>query len=371
MNHNLDTGTWDACIDRLYDAVGREQQLARALGAFRPFVDARGVAFLTIPDMRHPATSHTGSVGVDERSLVEYHTHFNAHDEWVLAASRRSDYVLGATYRGSELVPRRRLRQSYFWKAFLSRYGIFDILTGLVEAPHRDGPASFITFHRHQGQAPFSAADKRWLHVLLPHLRQVLRLHRRLAPALALGATLREMVQRIEQPVLFVAADGCVADCNPAATAALARPGGWLRRVDMRVELATEGNWKGIAVWMDLLRQASSLQVSLVDVEGSAATLDMRLVLGAATDPIAVHPALAVCTLNPGPRNLAQVLRARHGLTAAESRTAVQIAEGRTAGEIVAASGLSMATVRTHIAAALSKLGLTRQSQLVAHVLTL
>lgn len=371
MNHTLDTGTWSTCIDQLYDAVGLEQQLARALGAFRPFVDARGVVFLTIPDVSHPMTSHTASVGVDEVSLVEYHTHFNAHDEWVLAASRRSDYRLGATYRGSDLVPRRQLQQSYFWKAFLSRHGVSDILTGLVEASHREGPASFVTFHRHRGQAPFAAADRRQLQVLLPHLRQVLRLHRRLAPALALGATLRELMQRMELPVLFVAADAQVADCNPAATAALTRPGGWMRRVGGRLELATEGHWKGIAAWLGPLRQASSLQVPLVDGEGSAATLDMRLVQGAATDPIAAHPALAVCTLNPGPRNLAQVLRTRHGLTAAESRVAVQIAQGRTAGEIVAASGLSMATVRSHISAALSKLGLTRQSQLVARVLAL
>ena len=233
-------------MDGLFDAVGAEQQLARALGAFRPFVDARGVAFITIPDVRHPATSHTGSVGVDERSLVEYHTHFNVHDEWVLAANRRPDYRLGATYRGSELVPRQRLRQSYFWKSFLTRYGITDILTALVEAPHREGPASFITFHRHQGQRPFSAADSQVLRLLAPPLRQALRLHRRLAPALAVGATLREMVQRLDLPVLFVAADATLADCNPAATAALTDAASCLRSAGRKLQVALGGTWQSI-----------------------------------------------------------------------------------------------------------------------------
>ncbi len=368
MNPTLDADAWNACIDQLYDAVGQEQPLARALGTFRPFVNARGVVFLTIPDVRHPMTSHTASVGVDERSLVDYHTHFNAHDEWVRAASQRSDYKLGATYRGSDLVPRQQLRQSYFWRSFLSQHGVFDILTGLVEAPHREGPASFVTFHRHRGQAPFAVADRLRLQALLPHLRQVLRLHRRVAPALALGATLRELVQRMEQPVLFLAADARVTDCNRAATAALARPGGWLRCVGERLELSAEGRWAGAATWMDDLQRTGSVQVPLVDSEGSTATLDMRAVQGAGTDNFAVHPTLAVCTLNPGPRNTAQVLRTRHGLTAAEARIAVQIAEGRTAQDIVVASGLAMSTVRTHIAAALSKLGLTRQSQLVAQI---
>ncbi len=72
------TTPWNDCIDRLYDAVGREHTLASALGAFMPFFDARGVTFLTIPDVRHPTTSHTGSVGVSEQSLLEYHRRVGA-----------------------------------------------------------------------------------------------------------------------------------------------------------------------------------------------------------------------------------------------------------------------------------------------------
>lgn len=370
-SQSIDPEKWQFCIDQLYDAVGREQQLAQALGAFRPFVDARGVAFITIPDVRHPATSHTGSVGVDEIGLVEYHTHFNVHDEWVLAANWRSDYGLGATYRGSELVPRAQLRRSYFWNGFLVRHGINDILTSLVEAPHREGPASFITFHRHSGQRPFSAADCDVLRALSPHLRQVLRLHRRLSPALALGATLRELLQRLDHPVLFLDAEARLTDCNPAATSALAGPAGWLRSVGGRLQVAVAGTWQGIAPQLQLLRTAGHLQLALLNSQGRDATLDLRLVQGAAQDTVAIHPALAVCTLTLNAADPAQALRTRHGLTAAEARVAVQIAQGRTASEIAAAGGVAMSTVRTHIAAALSKLGLARQAQLVAHVMAL
>ena len=158
----------------MYDAVGREHQLAAALGAFMPFFDARGVAFVTIPDMRYPTTSHTGSVGIPGLSLIEYHTHFNVHDEWVLACHRRADFVPGATYRGSDLVNRQHLRQSYFWRAFLSRWGVTDILTALIEASGTDGPASFITFHRHQGQQPYAKADVLQLARLVPDPRRVI-----------------------------------------------------------------------------------------------------------------------------------------------------------------------------------------------------
>lgn len=364
---------WNEGIDRLYDAVGREQALARALGDFRPFFDARGVTFLTIPDVRHPMTSHTGSVGVSEQSLLEYHSHFNVHDEWVLAAQRRSDFGEGMVCHGSELVPRARLRESYFWKAFLSRHRVTDIVTAIVEAPSTAGPASFITFHRHEGQRPFARRDVATLSRLVPHLRHVLRLHRRLAPALAVGSTLMEVVQRIDVPVLFLAGDGRIVEHNAAAGAALQASPSWLRRQAGRLGLATPQGWTGVDEALAALRASPQgrLTVDLLDNDRRSARLDLMAVHGAIADHIAQHPAVAVATLQPGPRDLAAVLRTVHGLTPAEARTALQLVGGKSAAQIAEQAGLSMATVRTHIAAALGKLGLQRQAQLVARVMAL
>ena len=319
--------------------------------------------------MRHPTTSHTGSVGVPEPCLVEYHTHFNAHDEWVLACLRRADFVPGATYRGSELVDRQQLRHSYFWRAFLSRWGVTDIVTALIEASGADGPASFITFHRHQGQRPYAKADVLRLARLVPHLRQVLRLHRRLAPALAIGATLLELVQRLDQAVLFVAADGRVVERNPAAARLLAEPDGWLRDQQGRLQAATLQGWTELQPQLASLPELGSHCMDLARADRRSARLDIRLIQGAGSDQLATHPALAVCTLTPGARDRMQALQQVHGLTPAEARMALRIAQGRSAADIVAEQGLSMPTVRTHIAAALAKLGLSRQAQLAAFVL--
>jgi DNA-binding CsgD family transcriptional regulator len=364
---------WNQCIDRLYDSVGRESELSLALGEFRSFFDARGVTFLTVADMRRPSTSHIGSVGASEASLVDYHSHFASHDEWVLAAYRRPDLGVGSIHRGSELVSRTALRRSYFWKEFLSRYGVADILSVVVELAQNEGPTTFLTFQRHVDQRPFTDRDASQLAALAPHFRNVLRLHRRLAPALALGATLAEVVQRLEVPVLFVAANDSVADTNPAASAALSSANGWIRIEGGRLHAHTLKGWTTVGSALALMRDSvqGSVVLDLVDSgpERRGASLALRAVQGAATDHVAAHPAVAVATLHPGSRNKAQALRNIHGLTPTEARVALQLADGKTANAIARESGVAITTMRTHIASALSKLGLTRQAQLVGRVL--
>jgi DNA-binding CsgD family transcriptional regulator len=350
--------------------VGRESELSEALGAFRPFFDARGVSYFTVADMRHPESSHMGSAGVSEASLLEYHSHFSVHDEWVLAAYRRPDLGVGSVFRGTDLVDRKSLRQSYFWKEFLSRHGVIDSVSVVVEMAFAEGPTTYLTFHRHTGQRPFAPREARLLKTLAPHFRNVLRLHRRLAPALALGSTLAEIVQRLDLPVLFVTPEAAVASANPAATTELARPDGWLQQQGGRLLARTVTGWTPLADAVAGLQASAhgSSTLDLVDDTRRAATLELRAVPGARTDHIAQHRAVAVATLRSGPRDKARALREIHGLTPAETRVALQIAEGRSAAAIAEQSGLAITTLRTHIAATLAKLGLGRQAELVAFV---
>lgn len=68
-----------------------------------------------------------------------------------------------------------------------------------------------------------------------------------------------------------------------------------------------------------------------------------------------------------GPSALA--LRELFGLTAAEARFAVALAEGAAVEEIASRLGISMNTARTHLKAILAKTGTNRQAQLVAVLL--
>lgn len=361
---------WLSAIDQLYDAVGREQQLAQALDAFRQFFDARSASFFTVADARHPQTSHIGAAGMSDQMLVEYHAHYNVHDEWVNAAARRSDFGPGAVYRGSELVSRADLQRSYFARHFLARHQVSDVLAAVVEIGSGEGPTSFVSFHRHRGDRPYTTAHADLLRTLAPHMRQVLRLHRRLAPRLAVGATLHEIVRRMDLPLVFLAADGTIVDRNPAADAALAAAHPWLCERGGRLRLAGVSGWQDAGPVLQALGQDAAVHDLANDLR-RCATLDLMPVPGAGTDVLAPHSAVAIGVLRPGARNKGLALRQLYALTPAEARVALQLTEGRSARGIAEVMGLSITTIRTHIASVLGKLGVARQAQLVSLVSTL
>lgn len=368
--HQTSEPRWLEAIDQLYDAVGREQQLADALGAFRHFFGATSASFFTVADARHPQSSHVGAAGMSDQMLVEYHAHFNVHDAWVNAAVRRSDFATGAVYRGRELVAPDALRRTYFARHFLARHAVTDVLAAVVETSTGAGPTSFVSFHRHRGQPGYTATHVRLLRSLAPHMRQVLRLHRRLAPRLAVGATLHELVRRLEAPLVFLAADGAIVDRNAAASAALAAAQPWLRERAGRLWVAQVAGWQLV----EPPAEGGARDVVLHDLVNEAqqcATLELMPVEGAAAAAFAHYPVAAIACLRLGARSKLLALRQVHGLTAAEAKVALQIAEGLSAADIARATGLAITTIRTQLGGAMAKLGADRQAQLVARVLAL
>jgi len=88
---------------------------------------------------------------------------------------------------------------------------------------------------------------------------------------------------------------------------------------------------------------------------------------GLAGQPVQV----AVFLVRPGPPHLdASQLATHFGLTAAESRLAVRLAEGRTIAEAAKTAGISLATARSHLRNIFAKTATSRQSELALLLLT-
>lgn len=80
---------------------------------------------------------------------------------------------------------------------------------------------------------------------------------------------------------------------------------------------------------------------------------------------------VAIFIVRPGPPHLdAGQLAAQFGLTVAESRLAVRLAEGKTIAEAAKTAGISMATARTHLRNIFAKTATSRQSELALLLLT-
>jgi DNA-binding CsgD family transcriptional regulator len=363
---------WDGCIDHLYDSVGLEDRLTDALSLFRPFFESSAVVFATTPDPRTQQSALlTGAVGLPTSAWVEYVSHFNVYDEWIKAALKRDLLRTEVLVRGSALIPQDELKRTYFWREWLARYNVGDIMSCIIEPLTADNPSSFVTFQRRGDQSAFSDADLIKLGTLAPHLRRALRLHRRLAPQLALGATLMQLFHATETPMLLIARDGALIDQNPAAQAAFSAKAPLISLRANQVQFRRDRRWHELASCLEPFETQAlpAFEIALGSDELNEALLEVRRVHGAFSDRLALHAVAAVCTLRPGPQDFATAFRVRHGLTPTEWKVVDHLAKGLSPTQAADAMGVRLTTMRSHIRSVLVKTGTKRQGQLLARML--
>jgi DNA-binding CsgD family transcriptional regulator len=78
------------------------------------------------------------------------------------------------------------------------------------------------------------------------------------------------------------------------------------------------------------------------------------------------YTVLIIVDLSTIPQPKSEVLQKLFGLTAAEARLAIQITRGETPADIALGNGVSIATVRSQLAAVFAKTQTSRQAELVA-----
>jgi DNA-binding CsgD family transcriptional regulator len=370
---NSGRGDWDECVDRLYDAAGNEQDLAGALGRFRPLLGAERSTFFTVPQDHTQQSAFIATHNVPLDSLVEYQAHFFKYDEWVAAGLRKGLMVPGPVWRGSDLVPRTTLKRSYFWNNFLRRHQINDILTTVVEPPSRGAPAALCTYQRVEGQPPYEPWAYTRMVQLAPHLRRVWRLHFRIAPQMALGTTLQEIYRTLDVPMLFLARDGSIVENNAAGQALLERMTRTLqRRADGSLHYRDAASWRPAAQALATFENGVSTTVDLQardTASGESVVISLRRVHGAFTDRLAQHPLAAICTFTSSKPDDLAGLRARFKLTRMETELAQLLAQGASLQSSADKLGVAISTARTHLSELFSKTRTRRQGELVALLL--
>jgi DNA-binding CsgD family transcriptional regulator len=355
-------------VDELFDAVGSEDRFTAALARFIPAFDASAVLFLSMPHKTSPQTVHIAATGVSLECLLEYHSHFCVHDVWFNACVAIDGFQVGATYCGSQLVPREAFLRSYFWTDFLSRYDIADIVTTVLEVPGPRSPAHILTLHRRADQPPFGPEEARRLAALSPHLRRALRMHKRMAPALALGTSLLDMYRDLDAPVLFIAGDASLPDFNAAAARLLEQSGSPLRQIGGALHWHGVDGWRPMMGLLDVLARGEqpSLQFQLVSDQGQGALLTLRRVHGAFTEHLTSSPAVAVASIGRlDAASAGRLLARRYALTPTELRIAVLLACKHRPSDAASVLGISLSTVRSHVRSLYQKTGVQRQAQLV------
>lgn len=361
---------WTETVDALYHAVGDEAAFSEALGQLRVHFEAQRVSILRIPDLHRTEAVQLAACDVPAEMFLDYQTHYVAHDVWIEAASRRQLVRTGAVLRGSALVSKEELQRSRFWREYLRRYDQADMLAGVLEAPERGGGAlTLVTFMRGIEPGPFSLEGERRLTELLPELQRVIRLHAELARIVAIGTTLSALYRDLVFPLGFVDAEGRLVHANCSAIVEL-DAGLLLRRgASGSIERYTPSGWRSVAELFGLLKRDPSVEVLIASPHGPAAVLGLRdchLGPSELAGPTAPDAA-AMLTLRPlHLRTDAHHLMRHFGLTPREIELAHGLDAGLSPEQLAGRHGLSIHTVRTHLAALLEKTNCTRQVEAVA-----
>ncbi|HEX5310552.1 LuxR C-terminal-related transcriptional regulator [Aquabacterium sp.] len=265
--------------------------------------------------------------------------------------------------------------QSPFYQEFLIPYG--GRYSSGMKVYEDNEQAAIWGVHRPNGAMPVNEYEEDLIRRLGMHLHNAVTIFMRRREAMQPAALGLELLQRMPQPMLLLDETRRIVFCNPSARDLLNREqvlfdkGGLLsgsllsddaqllialrslglssrsylggeasEKVFLRMMGATGGCW---GVYLYAMRPDTSL--------GAFGSKGLALVL--------LHDQLHHDKLDPF------VVAATYDLSPAEARVAIALKEGLSAEAIASKHGVSLNTIRTQIRAAMEKMGVSRQAQLV------
>jgi DNA-binding CsgD family transcriptional regulator len=267
-------------------------------------------------------------------------------------------------------MPKEELLRSEYYNDFLQR---IDAHSTLMIRLDRDGhQISVLNVSRARRLGQFGAAELEFAGRMHGHLIRAYRLSQKLSQTIQVREGLAAALDQSSNGVILVDANGRVLHANRLAERLFAEAGG-LRLDQGRLTCAPAGAERRL--------QALIAAATTADAErrsGGSMTLaapGRRLPLALMVSPLSRRrremfrspPAALVCVTDPEARAdpPGQALRDQFDLTAAEIRVAASLFEGQAPNEAADALGLSVHTVRSHLARVFEKTHTNRQSELM------
>ncbi|WP_448188079.1 LuxR C-terminal-related transcriptional regulator [Azospirillum sp. sgz301742] len=354
-----------------YEAAARPELWQEALVRLADALDA-DEAVLNIWVGNTPLLVQTAGRRYGGDGLRDYQAHYGALDPSRLHTERAAEGVITNCV---DYVPQDGVAKSEYYQDFLIPVGGRWVMGSKLFSA--DSALATVGIHRGLPDEAFASADMRQFALIAPHLRQAAVLHAKLnaletraeRAEAALNATPTGVIvvdgagrilrTNAAAEILLRAADGVRVSAGLLA-AAQPRETDVLRRMIRGAVAAVSGRSNSESPrGMTLSRAAGRrpLVIHVLSLPGSAA---QRFAL--------LAPAAMVTVTDPEaqPRPRESILQEAFRLTPAEARVAIRLAEGMEAKQIAVEHGVSIATVRTQIAAILSKTNTLRQTELVS-----
>lgn len=357
----LDDSLWPAASARIDEACG---MLGSSLVVGRGFSQEDGQIFLSRICYRGERF---------EEWEEWYFSNYYPRDERVPRATQLPDSQL--VHMGDLFTEDERRTSATYNEALLVG-GYQNGLLSRLDGP--EGSSIFWALADSIRRGGWGSREIELVESFLPHIRHLLRVRYALGGAQALSASLSSLLDNRQLGVIYLNRQGRIVDTNDRARDLLRRgPGlfeqngflrarlpsddacleGRLAEALPRFGLQSSGGSMTVTRWPSRSRQA----VHIVPVSHRQNDFGIGRV------------AVLVLVVEPGRRTCldAELVASALGLTATESEVAVALAAGKSVTDIANEKGQKVSTARFHVKRIHSKLGLTRQMDLIRLVLSL
>ena len=324
-------------------------------------------ADLVIHDLGQRFHTVSNSWGIDPEGVKLYNEHYYRMDPWVAGGSTKP---MNWTGTSEELSDTNVLSHSEFYNDFLlPNLNIRHAMFGVIEKGK--SRIANISVFRAPSARRFEPAELELLQFLVPHLRRAFHIHAEITGLRKLNSSIQTALDMVSTAIIVLGAGGDIVVMNhPAAQLLAANDGLLATRFGLRAERRSES--AGLEI---LLAQAiaTSCNAGLAPAGTQIVSRRTKPPLHVLITPIRNLPlngerfsgAFAVITDPLAETRLPQeILRGLFGLTPAESRVALLLADGRSPKEIAATVGVCLSTVKSQIASIYSKTATCRQSQI-------
>ena len=284
---------------------------------------------------------------------------------------------------GRALVDMARVRRSAFHQDILLPQKIDDQVSVVHPSLSLHGGSGGIAFMLTQRQADDSTRLLRRFEPLIPHLVRAVDVSLDLGRSLVAGSQLHTVLSAMASAALLVDDRGGVGFANAAGEVLLAEDDGLaLRKSDiLRLTAADRGEDRTLA-------RAIQSSISVTRGDESAWSGTVRVTRPSGRPPLTVlttplpapfHPfglaiprraCVLVQVLDPSkrPARQSETLKKAFGLTPAEARVASLVGSGRSAPEVARLLGVSVTTVKSHLARSFDKLDVRSQLELACFI---
>lgn len=368
----MDDHSFSRILDAVYDAATAFERWPVALERLG---QAFGCSYVGLLD-RNLRTNEgrATAIGIDPQGQREYFEVWSKHD--LLRLWTRT-YRPGAVETDREILPRTDLVRSDYYNCFLKPRDMHVVMRITLAA--EDGFRKFISFTRPTSLGDYGTADIEQCRRLMPHLQRAARVAQCVEDSSLKLTAFSDVLEQSAKGVLMLDRTGRVVFANRAARAMTEASCGLTLRRE-RIEATVRDNnaalqrlVAGATGTVDRPETARGGVLRLAATEEGPGLSVAVAPLGSIGSWSGRSPVAVVLISDPraDSRRPESMLRELFGLTAAETRVADRLMGGDSPEQAAEAIGVSITTVRWHLASLYRKTGTNRQADLVRLLLSM